>query len=267
MQPEQSFADGRKRAETVAKKSMIDEIVKVENPAERKPAVKAADAWRVLIAEDDIPLANFLRRGFQKQNHSVDVVHDGEAAVGAITTTKYQLLLLDLNLPQLDGFEVLTRVRPLFPSLPIMVLTARDNLDDRIMALDRGADDCVLKPFSFQELTARTRALLRRTSNRTSGTLQVADLVLNREEFRVERAGRKIDLTAKEFALLEYFMLNARRPVTREMIMENVWKSTYDGSTNLVDVYSKYVRDKVDAGVPLKLIRTIRGIGYVLTDS
>ena len=146
-----------------------------------------------------------------------------------------------------------------------MVLTAR-NLEDRIMALDNGADDCVGKPFSFQELTARTRALLRRTSPRSTGTLQVADLMLNRDEFRVERAGKKIDLTAKEFALLEYFMMNARRPVTREMIMENVWKSTYDGSTNLVDVYSKYVRDKVDAGFPLKLIRTIRGIGYVLAD-
>lgn len=244
---------------------MNEEMVKAEHPIENK-AARAADALRVLIAEDDIPLANFLRRGFQMQNYTVDMVHDGEAAADAFSGTKYQLLLLDLNLPKLDGLLVLKRVRPLFPTLPIMVLTARNELEDRIMALDCGADDCVVKPFSFQELTARTRALLRRTSPRSAGTLQVADLMLNRDEFRVERAGKKIDLTAKEFALLEYFMANARRPVTREMIMENVWKSSYDGSTNLVDVYSKYVRDKVDAGFPLKLIRTIRGIGYVLTD-
>jgi len=245
---------------------MTDEMIKAESLVEPKGSAKASEALRVLIAEDDIPLANFLRRGFQTHSYSVDMVHDGEAAAGAISATKYQLLLLDLNLPKLDGLMVLKRVRPLFPALPIMVLTARNNLEDRIMALDSGADDCVVKPFSFQELTARTRALLRRTSPRSAGTLQVADLVLNRDEFRVERAGKKIELTAKEFALLEYFMINARRPVTREMIMENVWKSTYDGSTNLVDVYSKYVRDKVDADFPLKLIRTIRGIGYVLTD-
>ncbi|MGB8011386.1 MAG: response regulator transcription factor [Terriglobales bacterium] len=245
---------------------MIDEMVKVESPADHTSNTQPTDALRVLIAEDDIPLANFLRRGFQTHRYSVDMVHDGEAAAGAIAGSKYQLLLLDLNLPKLDGLMVLKRVRPSNPNLPIMVLTARNNLEDRIMALDNGADDCVVKPFSFQELTARTRALLRRTSPQLAGTLQVADLVLNRDEFRVERAGKKIDLTAKEFALLEFFMVNARRPVTREMIMEKVWKSTYDGSTNLVDVYSKYVRDKVDAGFPLKLIRTIRGIGYVLSD-
>jgi DNA-binding response OmpR family regulator len=230
-------------------------------------AAKVPDVLKVLIAEDDVPLANFLRRGFQTHSYSVDVVHDGEAAAEAISGTKYQLLLLDLNLPKLDGLMVLKRVRPLFPALPIMVLTARTSLEDRINALDSGADDCVQKPFSFQELTARTRALLRRTNPQSGGTLQVADLSLNRDEFKVERAGKKIDLTAKEFALLEYFMMNARRPVTREMIMEKVWKSTYDGSTNLVDVYSKYVRDKVDADFPVKLIRTIRGIGYVLTDN
>jgi DNA-binding response OmpR family regulator len=249
-----------------AQGAMTNEMVETENLPERKVAARAADTLRVLVAEDDVPLANFLRRGFQTNNYSVDLVHDGEAAAGAISGTKYQLVILDLNLPSLDGIALLKRVRPLFPILPIMVLTARNNLEDRIMALDSGADDCVIKPFSFQELTARTRALLRRTSHRSAGTLQVADLTLNRDEFRVERAGKKIDLTTKEFSLLEYFMINARHPVSRAMIMENVWKSNYDGSTNLVDVYSKYVRDKVDAGFPLKLLRTIRGIGYVLTD-
>ncbi len=245
---------------------MTIEVSKADGLAERKGPAKASEVSRVLIAEDDIPLANFLRRGFQTHSYSVDVVHDGEAAADAIAGSKYQLLVLDLNLPKLDGLMVLKRVRPLFPNLPIMVLTARTNLEDRIMALDSGADDCVLKPFSFQELTARTRALLRRTSPQWAGTLQVADLVLSRDEFKVERAGKKLELTAKEFALLEYFMMNARRPVTREMIMDKIWKTTYDGSTNLVDVYAKYVRDKVDGGFPLKLIRTIRGVGYVLTD-
>jgi two-component system, OmpR family, copper resistance phosphate regulon response regulator CusR len=241
-------------------------MVEIESLQEREIPTKAPDGLRVLVVEDDLPLANFLRRGFQTNNYAVDMVHDGEAAAASISAEKYQLLILDWNLPKLDGMALLKRVRPLFPTLPIVVLTARNTIDDRIMALDNGADDCVTKPFSFQELTARTRALLRRTSKRSAGTLQVADLVLNREQFRVERAGNKIDLTAKEFALLEYFMVNARHPVSRSMIMENVWKSTYDGSTNLVDVYSKYVRDKVDMGFSLKLIRTIRGIGYVLTD-
>lgn len=245
---------------------MTIEMVETESRPERKVTARASDALRVLVAEDDVPLANFLRRSFQTDNYSVDMVHDGEAAVEAISGAKYQLLILDLNLPKLDGIMLLKRVRPLFPTLPIVVLTARNSLEDRIMALDSGADDCVLKPFSFQELTARTRALLRRTSHRSAGTLQVADLMLNRDEFRVERGGKRIDLTAKEFSLLEYLMINARRPVSRAMIMENVWKSSYDGSTNLVDVYSKYVRDKVDAGFPLKLIRTIRTVGYVLTD-
>jgi two-component system, OmpR family, copper resistance phosphate regulon response regulator CusR len=245
---------------------MINEVIKTEGHTERKGSAKPSEISRVLIAEDDIPLSNFLRRGFQTHNYLVDVVHDGEAAAEAVSGSKYQLLVLDLNLPKLDGLMVLKRVRPLFPNLPIIVLTARNDLEDRIKALDSGADDCVLKPFSFQELTARTRALLRRTSPQSAGTLQVADLILSRDEFKVERAGKKIELTAKEFALLEFFMMNARRPVTREMIMEKIWKSTYDGSTNLVDVYSKYVRDKVDAGFPVKLIRTIRGIGYVLTD-
>ncbi len=242
-------------------------MINTESVAEQPGPAKVADALRVLIAEDDIPLANFLRRGFLTHNYAAEMVHDGEAAASAISGSKYDLLLLDLNLPKLDGLMVLKRLRPQFPTLPILVLTARNQLDDRIEALNTGADDCLLKPFSFQELTARMRALLRRASPGSAGTMQVADLLLNRDEFRVERAGKKIDLTAKEFALLEYLMLNARRPVTREMIMEKVWKSTYDGSTNLVDVYSKYVRDKVDAGFPLKLIRTIRGIGYVLTDN
>jgi len=239
----------------------------VENvPAQSRPLSTQAMAARVLVAEDDVPLAHFLQRGLQTARYQVDVTHDGEAALQAISSTQYGLLILDLNLPKLDGLALLGRVRPIVPNLPVLVLTGRNRLEDRIQALDNGADDCMVKPFSFQELTARSRALLRRNRNSAGNMLQVGDLTLNRAEFRVERAGKKIELTAREFALLEYFMLNARRTVTRAMIMEEVWKAAYDGSTNLVDVYVKYVRDKVDGEFTPKLMRTVRGIGYVITD-
>jgi two-component system copper resistance phosphate regulon response regulator CusR len=232
-----------------------------------KSSVPSDNQAQVLIAEDDIPLAHFLQRGLQTDKYAVDLVHDGETALEAVGKTQYSLLILDLNLPKLDGMTLLKQVRPTMPSLPVLVLTGRNRLEDRVTALDGGADDCLIKPFSFHELTARVRALLRRNGKGSGGVVQVGDLVLNRPEFRVERAGRKIDLTAKEFALLEYLMLNALRPVNRAMIMENVWKAPYDAKTNLVDVYVKYVRDKVDTGDCAKLIRTVRGVGYVLADN
>jgi DNA-binding response OmpR family regulator len=242
---------------------MPDAIPSVET----RPVVYQPPLAQVLVADDDIPLAHFLRRGLQTNKYDVRVAHDGEATLEEISSTRYGLLILDLNLPKIDGMSLLRRLRPIAPNLPVLVLTARTGLEDRIMALDGGADDYMVKPFSFQELMARSRALLRR-NGRSSGTvLQVGDLLLNRAEFRVERSGKKIDLTVKEFALLEYLMANARRTVTRAMIMEEVWKTAYDGKTNLVDVYIKYVRDKVDSGFPLRLIRTARGIGYVISDN
>lgn len=222
---------------------------------------------QVLIAEDDVPLAHFLRRSLQNNQYDIHLAHDGEAALQEVSAGPYRLLILDLNLPKIDGMALLSRIRPLSPKLAILVLTARNQLEDRVRALDAGADDCMVKPFSFQELIARCRALLRRNGQTSASVLQVGDLVLNREEFRVERSGRKIDLTAKEFALLEYLMRNARKTVTRAMIMEEVWKTAYDGSTNLVDVYVKYVRDKVDTGFPTRLMRTARGVGYVISDN
>jgi len=232
-----------------------------------KPSIPSENHAQVLIAEDDIPLAHFLQRGLQTDKYAVDLVHDGETALEAVGKTQYSLLILDLNLPKLDGMTLLRQVRPTMPSLPVLVLTGRNRLEDRVIALDGGADDCLIKPFSFHELTARVRALLRRNGKGSGGVIQVGDLILNRPEFRVERGGRKIDLTAKEFALLEYLMMNARRPVNRTMIMENVWKAPYDAKTNLVDVYVKYVRDKVDTGDCAKLIRTVRGVGYVLAEN
>jgi two-component system copper resistance phosphate regulon response regulator CusR len=228
------------------------------------PSVASDGQVQILIAEDDIPLAHFLQRGLQTDKYAVDLVHDGETALEAVRKTEYSLLILDLNLPKLDGMEILKQIRPTMSSLPILVLTGRNRLEDRVAALDGGADDCLIKPLSFHELTARIRALLRRNGKGQGGIVQVGDLVLNRSEFRVERAGRKIDLTAKEFALLEYLMMNARKLVNRAMIMENVWKAPYDARTNLVDVYVKYVRDKIETPESAKLIRTVRGVGYVL---
>lgn len=231
---------------------------------EEKSSNEARGAAQILVAEDDVALAQFLRKGLERQQYAVNVVHDGQSVLQALTDMPCDLLTLDLNLPNLDGMSVLKQLRPSKPRLPVLVLTGRATLEDRIQALDTGADDCITKPFSFVEFLARVRALLRRNNGPAGGVLRVGDLVLNRAEMRVERAGQRIDLTAKEFALLEYLMLNTPRPVSRVMIMENVWKAAYDPKTNLVDVYVKYVRDKVDQNFTPKLIRTVRNIGYAL---
>jgi two-component system, OmpR family, copper resistance phosphate regulon response regulator CusR len=223
---------------------------------------------QLLIVEDDLPLANFLQKRLQSESYKVHTATDGEAAIETVTQNRCHLLILDLNLPKLDGFSVLKQLRPKQPRLPILVLTARALVEDRVLALDSGADDCLIKPFSFAELLARVRALLRRQPWMPATRLQVGDLMLDGKEFRVERGNRRIDLSTKEFALLEYLMRNAGQTVTRAMIMEHVWNMPFDATTNLVDVYVKYVRDKVDTQeFPLRLIRTIRGVGYVLADN
>lgn len=245
----------------------MQDVAVAASAVETKPPVLPPQTAQILIADDDVSLANFLRRGLQSSQYDVSLVHDGETALQEVSKKPYGLLILDLNLPKLDGMSLLQRLRPIAPNLPVLILSARSGLDDRIAALDGGADDYLIKPFSFQELMARSRALLRRKGKTSGDVLQVGDLILNRSEFRVERCGKKIDLTAKEFALLEFLMTNARRTLTRAMIMEEVWKTPYDGSTNLVDVYIKYVRDKVDTGFPTKLMRTARGVGYVISDN
>ena len=227
-------------------------------------SVCSAPEQRILIAEDDAPLAEFIRGRLQREQYSVHISNDGESAFNTASSTDFNLFLCDLNLPKLDGFEVIRQLRPCKPRLPILVLTGRASVEDRVRALDCGADDCLTKPFSYLELTARMRALLRRGSGNTSRVLKVGDLLLDRDEMRVERGGKKIELTAKEFRVLEYLMLNARRPVTRSMLMEGVWSTPYDQSSNLVDVYVKYVRDKVDVGFEPKLIRTVRSVGYAV---
>lgn len=191
---------------------------------------------RILIVEDDIPLAKFVGKGLEEEHYAVDIVHDGEQARVMACESDYDLVILDLNLPKLDGMSVLQRVRDCKQS-PVLILTGRTKLEDRIRALDCGADDCVLKPFSFAELSARVRALLRRGGEAAEVKLRVGDLELDRVRRTVARAGKRIELTSKEFALLEYLMRNAGRRVTRMMIIEHVWNLKFDTGTNVVDVY------------------------------
>ena len=219
---------------------------------------------RVLVAEDDSALASFVRKGLEAEHYAVDIASDGEEAQYMAEEYDYDLVILDLTLPQTDGLHVLKRVRAKKSGLPVLVLTARSRVEDRVKGLDLGADDYLTKPFSFSELSARVRALLRRGSRPAESILRAEDLELNRVERTVKRAGRRIELTPKEFALLEYLMLNAGRRVTRTMIIEHVWNLSFDTMTNVVDVYINYLRKKVDAGFGHKLIRTVRGVGYQL---
>ncbi len=220
---------------------------------------------RVLIAEDDVALASFLRKGLEAEHYAVDVSHDGEQARAMASELDYDLLMLDLNLPGVDGISVLRQTRAKKPRLPILIVTRRNRVEDRVQCLDLGADDHMGKPFSFTELSARLRALLRRSQSPAALALTVDDLKLDRTERRVERAGKPIELTSKEFSLLQYLMLNAGRRLTRAMIIEHVWNLTFDTSTNVVDVYVNYLRRKVDDGFGKRLIHTVRGVGYELS--
>ena len=192
---------------------------------------------RILIAEDDEALAKFVRQGLESEHYSVDVFEDGEQARTAATESEYDLVVLDLNLPKMDGVSVLRHLRVKKPSVPVLVLTQRTKVEDRVQCLDSGADDYLGKPFSFSELSARIRALIRRSHLPSESVLIVGDLKLDRVQHLVERAGLRIELTAKEFALLEYLTRHAGRQVTRSMIIENVWNLTFDTTTNVVDVY------------------------------
>jgi two-component system, OmpR family, copper resistance phosphate regulon response regulator CusR len=220
---------------------------------------------RILIAEDDEALARIIRQGLEGEHYTVDVLPDGEQARAAATQSDYDVVILDLNLPKLDGVSVLRQLRSKKPSLPVLVLTQRTRVEDRVQCLDTGADDYLVKPFSFSELSARIRALVRRSHLPSESVLIAGDLKLDRVQRVVERAGRRIELTTKEFSLLEYLLLNAGRRVTRSMIIEHVWNLTFDTTTNVVDVYINYLRRKIDDGHSAKLIHTVRGVGYELS--
>lgn len=201
---------------------------------------------RILIAEDDEALARFVRQGLEGEHYSVDVFSDGEQARNAAAQMEYDVVILDLNLPKLDGVSVLRQLRSKKPSLPVLVLTQRTRVEDRVECLDTGADDYLAKPFSFSELSARIRALVRRSHLPSESVLIAADLKLDRVQRLVERTGRRIELTGKEFSLLEYLLLNTGRRVTRSMIIEHVWNLTFDTTTNVVDVYINYASAQVD---------------------
>jgi len=219
---------------------------------------------RVLLAEDDKAVANFIQKGLAAEQYAVDVAGDGEEAHYMLEQFDFDLAILDLGLPQLDGMEILKRLRASKRSLPVLVLTARSRVEDRVKGLDLGADDYLTKPFAFAELSARLRALLRRPTRPPDMVLRVKDLEMNRAERTVRRAGQPIELTPKEFALLEYLLRNAGRCVTRAMIIEHVWNLSFDPMTNVVDVYINYLRNKVDRGHLTRLLRTVRGVGYQL---
>jgi len=217
---------------------------------------------RLLLAEDDKPVASFIQKGLEAECYAVDLAADGDEAQFMVDAFDYDAVILDLCLPRIDGLEVLKHIRTTRPAVSVLVLTARGRVEDRVKGLDLGADDYLSKPFSFSELSARLRALLRRSRWPSEVVLRVDDLEMNRVERSVKRAGRAIELTPKEFALLEYLMRNAGHAVTRAMIIEHVWNLSFDTMTNVVDVYINYLRRKVDSGSPRKLIHTVRGVGY-----
>ncbi len=219
---------------------------------------------RILVVEDDGPVAGFVSKGLEAEHYAVDIAPDGDEACWLVSENDYDLVILDLNLPKKDGIEVLHAIRPKKPSLPVLVLTGRSRIEDRVQSLDSGADDCLTKPFSYTELSARVRALMRRRPLTVDTLLKIADLELDRVERTVKRAGKRIELTSKEFGLLEYLLRNAGRRITRSMIVEHVWNLSFDTGTNVVDVYINYLRKKIDDGFAPKLIHTVRGVGYEL---
>jgi DNA-binding response OmpR family regulator len=246
-----------------------ENTVPVSGPAVGKNWARGS----ILIADEDASLANFLSQELQCESFEVEVVHDGEAALDALREERrHDLVILDLNLSRLDGMSLIQRVRPEKPRLPMLVLTARSRVEDKVLAFQSGADDFMVKPFSFAELLARVNALMRRAARAVPNVAipnesGVGDLRLYREEHRVERNGRRIDLTPREFSIVDYMLQHVGRPVSRATLFEEVWKMPHQPSTNIVDVYMKYVRDKVDGPGERKLTHTVRGIGYVFRDA
>ena len=221
---------------------------------------------RLLLIEDEEKVSRLIVRGLAAERFAIDVASDGESGLELAQSYNYDLIILDLMLPGLSGTEVLRRVRSGNAETPVLVLTARDALGDKVQHFELGADDYLTKPFAFAELVVRVKALLRRGSVTRSNMLRVADLELDRLTQQIRRAGRKIELTVKEYALLEYLMLSVGRVLSRTMIIEHVWDQSFDGATNIVDVYVRHLRNKVDEAHERKLIRTVRGVGYSISD-
>ena len=219
---------------------------------------------RILVIEDDPRVASFIRRGLAADKFMVDVAPDGQSGLELAVSRDYSLIVLDLMLPGMTGQEVLAGLRKTNRAVPVLILTARGAVRDKVELFQKGCDDYLTKPFAFAEFQARVKALLRRGKTETQDTLQVADLRLDFNKRQVTRGGKKIDLTLKEFALLEYLARNAGQVLSRSMIVDHVWDQSFDSFTNVVDVYIRYLRNKIDQGFEPKLIHTVRGVGYVL---
>ncbi|MDD5423221.1 MAG: response regulator transcription factor [Candidatus Omnitrophota bacterium] len=222
---------------------------------------------RILVIEDEKKIADFIKRGLKEEGYAIDTAHDGEKGLFLAKTNDYDLILLDLMLPKIDGITLCKRLKEEKVPAPVIMLTAKDTVRDKVSGLDAGADDYLTKPFAFEELLARVRAILRKKQSQAVTKLKAEDLELDLFTHKVTRSGKEIELTAKEYSLLEYLMRNAGSVVTRTMISEHVWDIDFDTFTNVIDVYINYLRNKIDSGSGKKLIQTIRGRGYMLKDS
>jgi len=221
---------------------------------------------RILVVEDEKKVASFIKRGLEEESFSVDMAYDGEEGLSMAEANPYDLILMDLMLPKMDGLAVIKELRNKGNKAPVLCLTAKDTVEDIVSGLDSGSDDYLTKPFAFAELVARVRALLRRGVQDRGAEIRFADLRLDPVAHKVWRSNKEIELTAKEYALLEYFMRNPNQILTRTMIAEHVWDYTFDSFTNIIDVYVNYLRKKVDRDYDKKLIHTVRGIGYVMKE-
>src|SRR5262245_30396216 len=221
---------------------------------------------RILVVEDDRRVASFIQRGLSEEGHAVDVLYEGDEAGAHAQTVDYDCVVLDLMLPRRSGFQVLRDVRARKAELPVLILTAKDSLEERVAGLDSGADDYMGKPFALAELSARIRALLRR-GKAPETKLRVGDLEIDTIRRKVTRGGRPIDLKPKEYALLEFLMRHSDRPVTRSLIIEHVWDIHFDSISNVVEVHISSLRTKIDRGAAVPLIHTVRGVGYMLSES
>lgn len=219
---------------------------------------------RILLVEDEKKIADFIARGLKEEHYAVDVAPDGEEGWFLAEVNSYDLMIFDIMLPKKDGVSLCRELRKKKINTPVLMLTARNAVRDKVSGLNSGADDYLTKPFAFEELLARVKALLRRPETRKDTILKVGDLELNQLNHEVKRAGKAITLTSKEYGLLEYMMLNSDQVVTRTMISEHVWNEDFHSMTNVIDVHIKYLRNKIDQGFKKKLIRTMRGSGYIL---
>jgi len=219
---------------------------------------------RILVVEDERRIAAFIKRGLEEERYAVDVAYDGEEALDWAAVVDYDLILLDVLLPIKDGVQVCSTLRAQGNKVPVLMLTARDAVEDRVRGLDSGADDYLVKPFAFQELLARIRALWRRSGDAKTTRLQVGDLVLDTITHRADRSGKVIELTAREYALLEFLMRHPGQVLSRTRIAEHVWNYDFFSTSNVVDVYIRYLRRKIDKGFEVELIKTVRGAGYII---